>query len=96
MPHVAAQDDVHNGYFIPKGSIVVPNIWCAIYTSCACVNLASDHLVRNFTHDPARYHEPMEFKPERFLERCTDLEAAKRSGYTDFDPESKVFGFGGR
>ncbi|KAH9986094.1 cytochrome P450 [Russula compacta] len=26
-PHCVEQDDVHNGYFIPKGSIIMPNIW---------------------------------------------------------------------
>ncbi|KAI0280074.1 cytochrome P450 [Russula brevipes] len=26
-PHCAEQDDVHNGYFIPKGSIIMANIW---------------------------------------------------------------------
>ncbi|KAF9498666.1 cytochrome P450 [Pleurotus eryngii] len=27
LPHVATQDDVHEGYFIPKGSFVMPNLW---------------------------------------------------------------------
>ncbi|KAI0723229.1 cytochrome P450 [Earliella scabrosa] len=27
LPHVARGDDVHDGYFIPKGSIVIPNNW---------------------------------------------------------------------
>ncbi|KAF4601249.1 hypothetical protein EYR38_005901 [Pleurotus pulmonarius] len=27
VPHVATQDDVHEGYFIPKGSLVMPNLW---------------------------------------------------------------------
>ncbi|KAH9990147.1 cytochrome P450 [Russula vinacea] len=26
-PHCVEQDDVHNGYFIPKGSIIMANIW---------------------------------------------------------------------
>lgn len=26
-PHCVEQDDVHNGYFIAKGSIIMPNIW---------------------------------------------------------------------
>ena len=88
VPHAVARDNIYNGYFIPKGSIVVPNIWCAIYTSCACVNLASDHLVRNFAHDPARYHEPMEFKPERFFE--TEGRAP------EMDSHMLSFGFGRR
>jgi cytochrome P450 len=29
-PHVSAVDNIYNGYFIPKGSIIMSNIW---YTS---------------------------------------------------------------
>ncbi|KAG1844263.1 cytochrome P450 [Suillus tomentosus] len=25
--HCVAEDDIHNGYYIPKGSLVLPNIW---------------------------------------------------------------------
>ncbi|TFK43947.1 cytochrome P450 [Crucibulum laeve] len=27
LPHVSREDDIHNGYFIPKGAIVIANIW---------------------------------------------------------------------
>lgn len=27
IPHRSQEDDVHDGYFIPKGSIVFQNIW---------------------------------------------------------------------
>ena len=30
-PHCIEQDDVHEGYFIPKGSIIMANIWCVFY-----------------------------------------------------------------
>ncbi|KAG2138998.1 cytochrome P450, partial [Suillus clintonianus] len=27
FPHCVAEDDIHDGYYIPKGSMIVPNIW---------------------------------------------------------------------
>jgi hypothetical protein len=27
VPHLASDDDVYQGYFIPKGAIVIPNVW---------------------------------------------------------------------
>ena len=27
MPHRLVQDDVYDGYFIPKGSVVFTNVW---------------------------------------------------------------------
>ncbi|KAG2370134.1 cytochrome P450, partial [Suillus spraguei] len=27
FPHCASEDDIHDGYYIPKGSVVLPNIW---------------------------------------------------------------------
>ena len=27
LPHRSSQDDVYEGYFIPKGSIIIPNNW---------------------------------------------------------------------
>ncbi|TDL20079.1 cytochrome P450 oxidoreductase OrdA-like protein [Rickenella mellea] len=48
LPHVNTEDDVYDGYFIPKGSILMANIW-------------------QITHDPETYHDPFEFKPERYL-----------------------------
>ena len=26
-PHRSTEDDVYNGYFIPKGSVILPNVW---------------------------------------------------------------------
>jgi hypothetical protein len=28
IPHVLEKDDVYNGYFIPAGTVVIPNQWC--------------------------------------------------------------------
>ncbi|KAG1817246.1 cytochrome P450 [Suillus subaureus] len=27
VPHRVTEDDIHDGYFIPKGSLIIPNIW---------------------------------------------------------------------
>lgn len=43
---------------------------------------------RGFTHDPETYHDPMTFKPERFLDTdgCTP----------EIDPHTVCFGYGRR
>ncbi|GKT42927.1 O-methylsterigmatocystin oxidoreductase [Colletotrichum spaethianum] len=69
LPHSSTEDDIFEGYFIPKGAMVFPNIW-------------------HFTHDPERYHDPMTFKPERFL--------ASEGYEPEMDPHKFVFGFGRR
>ncbi|KAJ5428015.1 Cytochrome P450 E-class group I [Penicillium cf. griseofulvum] len=69
LPHASSEDDTWGEYFIPKGSLLLPNIWA-------------------MTHDPTVYHDPMVFKPERFL-GIDGREA-------EFDPHDLVFGFGRR
>ncbi|KAB8229634.1 hypothetical protein ETB97_012081 [Aspergillus alliaceus] len=69
VSHASSEDDMFQGYLIPKGAILVPNIWA-------------------FAHDPNRYHDPIEFKPERFL---------GEDGRTpEYDPHLLSFGFGRR
>jgi cytochrome P450 len=31
MPHATMEDDVHDGYFIPKGAMVLPNLWYVLF-----------------------------------------------------------------
>ena len=31
MPHVATEDDQYEGYVIPKGSVLIPNAWWALF-----------------------------------------------------------------
>ena len=31
LPHATTADDEYNGYFIPKNSIVMGNVWCATF-----------------------------------------------------------------
>ncbi|KAK2042897.1 cytochrome P450 [Colletotrichum somersetense] len=66
VPHASTEDDVVEGYSVPKGSMLLANIW-------------------HFAHDPERYPDPMEFKPERFL-----------GSEPQTDPARYVFGFGRR
>ncbi|KAJ7493151.1 cytochrome P450 [Mycena galericulata] len=66
IPHCATEDNIHDGFFIPKGTLVINNLWL-------------------IAHDPTNYHDPMDFKPERFLGEVPEL-----------DPGSFVFGFGRR
>jgi hypothetical protein len=30
IPHKVRQDDVHEGYFIPKDAVVIPNVWSVL------------------------------------------------------------------
>ncbi|KAL1965863.1 hypothetical protein VTN77DRAFT_4996 [Rasamsonia byssochlamydoides] len=64
LPHMTTEDDIYQGYLIPKGALLMPNIW-------------------GFTHDPKSYHDPMVFKPERFLGPTPEP-----------DPHTFAFGFG--
>ncbi|KAF7588524.1 hypothetical protein BBP40_005551 [Aspergillus hancockii] len=69
VAHMATEDDIYAGYYIPKGATILFNTWA-------------------FTHDPNTYHDPMAFKPERFL---------NDEGHTpEQDPHFLIFGFGRR
>lgn len=30
MPHRVTEDDLYEGYYLPKGSVVIANIWCVV------------------------------------------------------------------
>jgi len=69
IPHVTSEDDVYKGYYIPKGAIIIPDIW-------------------QMAHDPDNYHDPLIFKPERFLE--------VNGRVPELDSRNFGFGFGRR
>lgn len=75
VPHRVTQDDYYDGYFIPKGSLLIPNLW-------------------KLTHDPRVYHNPMEFKPERYLANALLAENLGRQ--VEPHPRETCFGFGRR
>jgi hypothetical protein len=74
------QDDTHEGYFIPSGSVVIANIWYMILYYSLLKWLT---IKRNMTHDENIYTDPMTFRPERFLDANPEP-----------DPMDVAFGFG--
>ena len=42
VPHCIERDDVHDGYFIPKGSIIMANIWCVFYFTVQRLQVTHD------------------------------------------------------
>ena len=36
IPHACTQDDIYSGYRIPKGSLIMPNIWSFLPHSSQC------------------------------------------------------------
>lgn len=78
-----SEDDVYEGYTIPSGSVIMPNIW---YTSL--IELNPQLLTcfnRAMARDPECYADPWTFNPERFLGSSAER-----------DPRELAFGFGRR
>jgi len=50
IPHVASEDDIHDGYFIPKGAIVFQNLWLMSHDPAVYKN--------PMTFDPSRFMGP--------------------------------------
>ena len=86
---MATNDDEYNGYYIPKGTVVIGNGWSvgtmANNESCSVLTL----LFRSILHDPKVFDNPMEFQPERYL-KDGQLNPDVR------DPDCAAFGFGRR
>lgn len=78
-------DDIYQGMFIPKGSIVVPNVRCGRFYDTYIHQLT--HSSRSMTLDEKIYTKPHDFWPQRYL--------PKPSGNEEPYPGS-MFGFGRR
>lgn len=99
MPHQLTENDIYQGYFMPKDATVMFNAWFVIYFppisspapaymnylrfNCVCAYAG----YRAITRDEELYPEPERFIPERFWGKM-DSEAAHRV--------DSVFGFGRR
>ena len=84
VPHRVMEDNIHDGYLIPKGALVIANIWCDSIYSRSHVDLMF-LISRQMLHDPEVYSDPTTFRPERFL-----------GPKPEPDPRQICFGFGRR
>lgn len=68
IPHRLMQSDFHAGYFLPKGTAVIANIW-SVLTISSTMSLPlqltfSRYVVhRKFLHDHRKYSDPFIFRP---------------------------------
>ncbi|KAE9386851.1 cytochrome P450 [Gymnopus androsaceus JB14] len=60
LPRRTSEDDWYNGYFIPKGTVVIANAWLVIF----CIETSFLRTVR----DPRFFPDFDEFRPEHFLD----------------------------
>jgi hypothetical protein len=89
VAHRVMEDDVHEGYFIPRGALIIANIW---FVQPINSNLNDSPglclFFRQLTHDPRIYANPVTFDPSRFL--------ASEGRTPEPDPREICFGFGRR
>jgi cytochrome P450 len=81
-------DDEYNGFYIPKGTIVIGNLWL-VYHDSEILFSALNFSLRSILNDPEVFNNPQEFQPERYL-KDGKLNLDVR------DPDFAIFGFGRR
>ena len=87
IPHTTRKDDTYAGFFIPKGSAVIANLWLVTdETNRITITLSVLIVIaRAFLHNPKIYSDPFAFNPGRFL-----------GPNPERDPRDFVFGHGRR
>src|ERR1700761_4136936 len=89
LVHTNEYEDVFEGMRIPKGSMVIANIWYLTYSDYSCLFCFLPPFCRGMTHDEAMYPSPHIFDPSRYMKDgkvSSDIR----------DPRSMFFGFGRR
>ncbi|KAF4548076.1 Cytochrome P450-like protein 54 [Elsinoe fawcettii] len=85
IPHKSTRDDEYNGYFIPKGSIIHPNLWHAPIAKPS----------KAIHYDPEIYPDPEDFNPDRWMNPKFPTFREPLTQYPNMNNYS-VFGFGRR
>ena len=81
-------DDEYNGFYIPKGTIMMGNAWLVLRPTII-IFFVLNLLLRSVLHDHKAFNNPHEFQPERYL-KDGKLNPNVR------DPDCAAFGFGRR
>jgi cytochrome P450 len=89
LPHRLMQDDVYNGMFIPKGTMVLANLLFVPMSTRLFRMLTTQPIsYRSMARDESVYADPTSFHPERFLPKSV---GGSEEPYPTFS-----FGFGRR
>lgn len=80
VPHRLIEDDVYNGYFLPKGTIVIANIWRMLHnpeTYADPMSFNPERFVKTATHEPELDPRTLSFGFGRRI--CPGLQLADTS-----------------
>ena len=84
---MTTNDDEYDGYYIPKGTVVLGNGW-PVRNDPSLLYILT-FLFRSIVHDSKHFNDPMIYQPERYL----------KDGILNpdvLDTDSIAFGFGRR